>query len=141
MPAPTILACYETEPWEEAYLRERLADLDVRATPATLSADTLVLAQEASLLSVFIHSPVTASLLAQMPALRFVATRSTGYDHVDLAACRRGTSQSATCRPTARTPSPSTPSASSSPSPARFIRRTCGLCAATSASRLAWPSI
>ena len=88
MQAPTILACYETEPWEEAYLRERLADLDVRATPATLSADTLVLAQEASLLSVFIHSPVTASLLAQMPALRFVATRSTGYDHVDLAACR-----------------------------------------------------
>jgi D-lactate dehydrogenase len=88
MQAPAILACYETEPWEEAYLRERLADLDVRATPATLSGDTLALAQDASLLSIFIHSPVTADLLAQLPALRFVATRSTGYDHVDLAACR-----------------------------------------------------
>ncbi|HLH21736.1 MAG TPA: hydroxyacid dehydrogenase [Chloroflexota bacterium] len=88
MQAPRALACYETEPWEEAYLRERLADLEVRATAATLTADTLDLARDAELLSVFIHSRVGADLLAQLPRLRFVATRSTGYDHIDLAACQ-----------------------------------------------------
>jgi D-lactate dehydrogenase len=88
MQAPTILACYETEAWEEAYLRERWSALEVRATPAPLSADTLDLTRDASLLSVFIRSPVTADLLGQMPSLRFIATRSTGYDHVDLEACR-----------------------------------------------------
>lgn len=88
MQGPPILACYETEPWEEAYLRERLPGLEVRATAATLSAETLDLARDASLLSIFIHSRVTAELLAQMPALQLIATRSTGYDHLDLDACR-----------------------------------------------------
>jgi D-lactate dehydrogenase len=88
MQAQTILACYETEPSEEAYLRERWPGLDVRATPAPLGADTLDLARDASVLSVFIHSPVMAELLAQVPHLRFIATRSTGYDHVDLETCR-----------------------------------------------------
>lgn len=40
-------------------------------------------------LSVFIGSRVDAGLLRRLPRLRLVATRSTGYDHVDLAACRR----------------------------------------------------
>jgi D-lactate dehydrogenase len=35
-----------------------------------------------------VHSHVTAELLAQLPDLGCVATRSTGYDHVDLEACR-----------------------------------------------------
>jgi D-lactate dehydrogenase len=84
----TAIACYETEPWEEARLRERLADLEVRATAAPLGPETLGLAEGASLLSIFIRSHVTADLLARLPALRFIATRSTGYDHIDLAACR-----------------------------------------------------
>jgi len=38
-------------------------------------------------LSVFIRSPITANLLDRMPNLRMIATRSTGSDHIDLAAC------------------------------------------------------
>ena len=41
---------------------------------------------ECELLSVFVHS---RAILAPLPALRLVATRSTGYDHIDLAACRK----------------------------------------------------
>jgi D-lactate dehydrogenase len=43
----------------------------------------------AEVLSVFIYSRVTAAMIKAMPRLRLVATRSTGFDHVDLAACRR----------------------------------------------------
>lgn len=43
------------------------------------------------MVSTFIKSQVTADVLAELPNLKLVATRSTGYDHIDLEACgRRG---------------------------------------------------
>jgi D-lactate dehydrogenase len=39
-------------------------------------------------LSVFINSRLNASALSGLPALKLIATRSTGYDHIDLAYCR-----------------------------------------------------
>lgn len=39
-------------------------------------------------LSVFVRTRVDTAILAQLPALRLVATRSTGVDHIDLGACR-----------------------------------------------------
>ena len=49
------------------------------------SADDRVAAL-AQVLCVFVRTPVTRALLERMPALRLVATRSAGVDHVDLAA-------------------------------------------------------
>jgi D-lactate dehydrogenase len=40
-------------------------------------------------LSVFIYSHVDAKILQKAPRLKLVATCSTGYDHIDLAACRK----------------------------------------------------
>ncbi len=42
---------------------------------------------DARVLSVFIHSRVDADLLAHLPHVGLIATRSTGFDHIDLAAC------------------------------------------------------
>lgn len=42
----------------------------------------------AEILSVFIKSKVDRSLLESLPRLKFIATRSTGYDHIDMKACR-----------------------------------------------------
>lgn len=42
----------------------------------------------AQVLCVFVRTPVTRESLQRMPALRLVATRSAGADHIDLAACR-----------------------------------------------------
>jgi D-lactate dehydrogenase len=40
---------------------------------------------------VFIHSQVTPQVLEALPNLKFIATRSTGFDHIDLDAClKRG---------------------------------------------------
>jgi D-lactate dehydrogenase len=41
-----------------------------------------------NVLSVFIHSAVTAEQMDRLPDLKLIATRSTGYDHIDLEACR-----------------------------------------------------
>lgn len=42
----------------------------------------------AQVLCVFVRTPVTREVLQRMPALRLVATRSAGVDHIDLDACR-----------------------------------------------------
>lgn len=62
--------------WRPRFLADVHIDADDRAT---------ALAQA---LCVFVRTPVTRELLQRMPALRLVATRSAGLDHIDLAACR-----------------------------------------------------
>ena len=82
--------CFETAPWERRYLTRTLAQrkLRIRCVPDPLTEETLSLALDADLLSVFIYSTLTAALLHHLPRLRLIATRSTGFDHIDLAACR-----------------------------------------------------
>ena len=84
------LACFETAPWERRYLTRALAPqkLHVHFSPDPLTEETLDLAAGADVLSVFIYSPLTAALLRRLPRLRLIATRSTGFDHIDLASCR-----------------------------------------------------
>jgi D-lactate dehydrogenase len=84
-----IAACFEVEPWEERSLRERLVGIELRCSPEPLSQETLEIARGTEIVSVFIHSHLDTALLAQLSELRFIATRSTGYDHVDLATCAR----------------------------------------------------
>lgn len=86
-PSDLVIAGFEVEPWEEALLRQELGDLTFRTSLAPLSADAVDLARDARMLTIFIRSHLTADLLELLPALRFVATRSTGYDHIDLETC------------------------------------------------------
>ncbi|HEY0790717.1 MAG TPA: NAD(P)-dependent oxidoreductase [Chthoniobacterales bacterium] len=45
--------------------------------------------QATEILSVFVHDRIDQAALKKLPSLRLVATRSTGFDHIDLEACRR----------------------------------------------------
>lgn len=42
---------------------------------------------DADVVSTFIYSELSRETLRRLTALKFIATRSTGYDHIDLAAC------------------------------------------------------
>jgi D-lactate dehydrogenase len=86
------IAWYDSAAQEREYLEQRLiARLPGAAVfwhSEPLSARTV--GAESALvthLSVFIHSQLDAATLERFPALRGVATRSTGYEHIDLAAC------------------------------------------------------
>jgi D-lactate dehydrogenase len=85
---PTIVAGFELEAWEAEYLRERLPGIELRVIPDPLRPETAGAANGATVLSVFIYSRVSAEVLALLPGVQAVATRSTGFDHIDLAACR-----------------------------------------------------
>ena len=45
--------------------------------------------EEAEVVSVFISEKIGQDFLAAHPALRFIASRSTGCDHIDLEACQK----------------------------------------------------
>lgn len=86
---PTSVLFVETEKWEEEYLRRNLPDRTLvfsegRLEEALQSAD-----QATTVLSNFIYSPVGDAELKRLPNLEFVAARSTGFDHIDLVACKR----------------------------------------------------
>lgn len=81
-----IARFYDLEGWEEPHLRERLPMYDVRGTTAALDLGFAESALDAEVVSVFIHSRLTAEVVARLPQLRMVAARSTGFDHIDLTA-------------------------------------------------------
>ena len=82
------VAFFEVKDWERAYLSERLPSDQVCFSATALGAPGPELAS-VNALSVFIYSHVTRETLEALPELTFIATRSTGYDHIDLDACRR----------------------------------------------------
>src|SRR5918996_1089004 len=90
MPDATFLA--EADQAEAGRLRAALHAAGVagelRATPDPFRGRPPAgLGPGVAVLSVFVGSRVDRPLLEACPDLRLVATRSTGYDHVDLAAC------------------------------------------------------
>jgi D-lactate dehydrogenase len=75
------IAFFELHDWEEKYLRERLREHEF------VSPDH----RDAEALSPFIYTKLTGDVLTRWPKLKLIATRSTGFDHIDVAECgRRG---------------------------------------------------
>jgi len=81
---------FETEPWERRFLTQALkpSGLKIRFVPEPLTEKTFSFARDAEILSVFIYSRMTRPLIAKLKKARLIATRSTGFDHIDLKACR-----------------------------------------------------
>ena len=84
------LVCFETAPWERRYLTKALRAAGLRAqfVAEPLTERTAAGAASADAVSVFIYSTLNRAVLRRLKRLRFIATRSTGFDHVDLRACR-----------------------------------------------------
>ncbi len=80
---------FETAPWERRYLVKALKGTNLTAefVAEPLTEQRVKDAQGAAILSVFIYSQVTAPVIKRLRGVRFIATRSTGFDHIDLKAC------------------------------------------------------
>jgi len=78
------------EAWEREYLAAPFGGSDNRALFFEEGAlqDVLPRLKDVAVVSTFIKSRLGKEELEKLPALRFVTTRSTGYDHLDIAAAR-----------------------------------------------------
>ena len=82
-PSAVIIYFVETEPGDEEIYAHGLPGHDVRFVPALAEVGG-----DAEILVPFIGPKVTAEFLAAHPRLRFIATRSTATDHLELPACQ-----------------------------------------------------
>jgi D-lactate dehydrogenase len=79
---------FETEGWEREPFRSLEDKHELNFTSDALSADNAAEHADAEAVSTFIYSSLGADVLDALPALRSVASRSTGVDHIDLGRCR-----------------------------------------------------
>ncbi|MBI3622934.1 hydroxyacid dehydrogenase [Candidatus Pacearchaeota archaeon] len=83
------IAFFEIEDWEKDYLKDQLRSQELVFSKDTLSKENLNLARDAEIISVFIYSRIDNKILNELKNLRAIATRSTGFDHIDLKECRK----------------------------------------------------
>lgn len=75
---------YEIEEWEKDYIKERMPGYELEFHDEKLDIKTAASAESAHAVAVFIYSQITKDLLYKLPSLRFIATMSTGFDHIDI---------------------------------------------------------
>jgi len=80
---------YEVKDWERLYLQQRLKDWTLHFEAGAVEASAATDGNDPDCLSIFIYSALNESVLTRFPSVRMIATRSTGYDHIDLQDCRR----------------------------------------------------
>ncbi len=81
---------YEAVRWEKEFLqRSRLKAFRPQFNSVELHPDTLTKKSDCEIVSVFIYSRLNKETLRCMPKLKMIATRSTGFDHIDLEVCKK----------------------------------------------------
>jgi D-lactate dehydrogenase len=77
---------FEVQDWEKEDLMHTFPDAVL--TSDKLSLENVAQFSDAEIISSFIYSTLDKSVLEKLPQLTLIATRSTGYDHIDLSYCK-----------------------------------------------------
>ena len=82
-----IVFC-DLEEWQVAFVESRLSSL--KPTCLTCSVDEIEesVAKETEVLSIFVYSTITKETLEKFPKLKMIQSMSTGFDHIDIQACK-----------------------------------------------------
>lgn len=75
------IAFFETKPEEKKFFSQHLKDEDVLFFTGTIN-DELKKISDFDAVSVFVHSRINDEILQKLPNLKYLQTRSTGYDHI-----------------------------------------------------------
>lgn len=86
---PVTIAVFEEEAVDRGGFRAAFPEAKILFLPEPLRRENAAVAEHAEVISVFVKSEVREPVLKELPSLKFIATRSTGADHIDLAACAK----------------------------------------------------
>jgi D-lactate dehydrogenase len=88
--AKTKIAFFEITPKEKNYIKKKLKDFDLQFFNEPLTNEFNIKSiPNVNVISPFIYSVVSAKIISQMKKLKLIATRSTGFNHIDLAAAKK----------------------------------------------------
>ncbi len=77
------IAFFRIEDWQKKIISKGLPKDLLAFDPKLPSLGNI------EIISIFVNFPVTAKVLGYFPKLKFITTRSTGFDHIDLDACKK----------------------------------------------------
>jgi D-lactate dehydrogenase len=80
---------FELEAWEKAAFKELKNNHAVLLTGEPVSDKPNTRFQDADIISTFIYSELDGKTLSRFKNLKFIATRSTGFDHIDVDYCAK----------------------------------------------------
>ncbi|HLD01741.1 MAG TPA: hydroxyacid dehydrogenase [Patescibacteria group bacterium] len=80
---------FEVEEWEKEFLQTHLQEHELSFVKDPLTQSNILEFYDSEILSVMIYSQLRAELLEKIPSLRYITTRSTGFDHIDLEYCKK----------------------------------------------------
>ena len=83
------IAFFEVEKWEEEYLKKKLNGHVLQFLNEKLSVENARQIKDFEAVSVFIYSKIDEQIIREIPNLKLITTRSTGFDHIDLDVCRK----------------------------------------------------
>jgi D-lactate dehydrogenase len=87
----TKITFFDVDEKEQAILSKEFAGektFELRFNQKSLDKHTACIAKEAAGIGIFIQSKITQEVLDHLPQLKIIATISTGFDHIDLNACK-----------------------------------------------------
>ncbi len=79
---------FELEGWEKDVIIKALPEHELYFSDKKISEDEMPERRDFDIVSLFVSSRVTAKVIEEFPNLKLVTTNSTGFDHIDCAACR-----------------------------------------------------
>jgi len=82
------IAFFELEGWEEKIIKKELSGNQFLFFNEPLSKKHISKIKSCEILSVFIYSNVTKEILKNLPNVKFITTRSTGFEHINVDYCR-----------------------------------------------------
>jgi len=78
---------FEVASWEKNLLKESFPQAVL--IEQRLTANNAKDFKDAEVISTFVYSSITKEVIDNFPHLKFIATRSTGFDHIDIDFCRQ----------------------------------------------------
>ncbi|GIW66984.1 MAG: lactate dehydrogenase [Candidatus Parcubacteria bacterium] len=80
---------FEAEDWEEKVLEKEFKEHSLIFSYDWLTKENVNNFKDLEILSVFICSEINKEIIDFLPNLKFIATRSTGFDHIDIEYCKQ----------------------------------------------------
>ncbi|MBU0457408.1 MAG: hydroxyacid dehydrogenase [Nanoarchaeota archaeon] len=80
---------FDIEPWEKEFLKKAFPNDKLFFSTGGLNIKNALKYKDLEVVSVFIYSFVNEDLLQKLPKLKLISTRSTGFNHIDLEACKK----------------------------------------------------
>lgn len=81
------IAIFDFKDWEKAELETAFKDHEIKYFNQPIHEVAIADFQDSEIIAVFVSSKVTTEIINQLPNLKMIAARSTGFDNIDLRTC------------------------------------------------------